>query len=80
MVPMIAIAVCVWALVVTGVVTVCVMARRGDEPEYAAAARMHALRRLSPGCPEEERWLATRGPLGRRRRPGARRRGARSLP
>lgn len=76
----IAIAVCIWALVVAGVVTVCAMARRGDESEYAAAARMHALRRLSPGCPDDARPLARRGPLGLRRHPGAPRRGARALP
>jgi hypothetical protein len=47
----IAIAVAIWLAVVASVLGVWTLLRGRGEPEYAAAARMHALRRLSPGCP-----------------------------
>jgi hypothetical protein len=69
-------AVAVWTLVVTGVVAVCTMARRGDGAEYPAAARMRALQRLSPGCRDDAPPTLSRS---QRPRPAARRRGARAL-
>ena len=67
----IAIVVCGWGLIVAGVLSLCAMAHR-DEPRYAAAERMHALRRLSPGCPHESFAYVTGAHRARSRRRGAR--------